>query len=1393
MRSRSGLALIFVVGVLAVLLVLGLAFALSVSLEFRASVAVRDLEDANCVADTGIHQAMSFLQYDVWGASEKQAFACAETRGTLHHETGVEFNPAEVLSEPDGSVAFFIRTPEGFKRIIRQAAKWRRPLTRVPIKPGSDQSQDRPILRLPPHDGQPDVRVVENDLSWAVNDSETYKRKGAPENLSGLDGFDGVAEAERIPVLSGAPFHDEFLPGPLDNSDHWELRTHLNRVLPGGASHFGGRNVNNEHLETGGAWSDNGWQGHAWAWPAMRQFEEFDLVDTRISGDAVFRLFRSDLIAATDAGGGGLSFESGVDPEAVSREGISGFAALSPRRYLHDKKSAAAIHPRNQQRRLRYTHMGQVDSRYEDTRGNAANINQVNNNAVSERFVDADGMTYFYNEAKWIYVYQPDGSHGATLKRYAVTVVSECGMPNANFIGPPAEALNPALHESARTWGLEWYLKALDAGFSLRGGPLGLGTLKHLKSAETDWSRSAAERLNSYVRGKGVAPGAGPITSRAELNMILRKHVFAAADGKDTPERQRAADFLADQLSVHAYEYQLDHHWSADRLIIDRGRTVKYASSALDERSPNATGSLTTRARLAEILDQLRFSWGPDEARESGEGWTPYHLLSGTDIAQRTQARSSKAGSIAWLLSASQDCGVNSEWVSPYHPEWWRQTIGENEQELRPALSDHKPDHAVGIKSDSFEYKDRIGAADVLWQQETGWVNAHAWALRISEVGRVQPRAFAELAPEIEAGATYALPEKEGRNGWKFDGEKEYWFVEIAANVSDSSAPLRQRLNDESAGHWPRHWQLLVMNRSGSNPIQCDVMKLPGTRVICVDLAADPTLPKNHGGDASSSDSRKDASGMNRIKVFDNSDQTGGDVAHDAMQMTRPAVATLNRLMWRWRADMPKPLTMRDIASEAGESSRREVAWRDSFSRAHPANYMVIVFDPAELPENTTGQQVRWCCYRSNSLTQSVVLDAVDFPDTSKPFEEGWEAVDLRNSRDARLAWKRAGAYGPPDSAAYSPKDGALPHAPLACLDCAGQRQGAYKKFSGSPAFRFMTRGEGTSYNWCDGLNEHAIGHASAGGEKNWMPAQQKYVRDDIEGRSGARAWPFAAANEAAATAGTYGISRGLLQFSCDMEKVPLGWFSYMHSATDDAAEIPDADLRSWGDLMRVTPLEQCITFGYLRGEAWGKPLTEDMYWLYPATDGLDNDLDGTIDRMTATAAHAGISDGRYVSDRKVVGRVNINEATNLAVLWYAGLGVSPRPDGTLPAQNLTPVLGRKPHKGYVSWREVFTRLNLQTNENTPYNALIWTDNLYADLSVDHAHAEEQYENLSQKRMSVARTLTVSHSPVYTIYCTAQTVDRLGNVRAQVRVRATVERTAEGRMNILEYAPIKAP
>jgi hypothetical protein len=45
---------------------------------------------------------------------------------------------------------------------------------------------------------------------------------------------------------------------------------------------------------------------------------------------------------------------------------------------------------------------------------------------------------------------------------------------------------------------------------------------------------------------------------------------------------------------------------------------------------------------------------------------------------------------------------------------------------------------------------------------------------------------------------------------------------------------------------------------------------------------------------------------------------------------------------------------------------------------AQSANYLLVLFDPKELLPNTTGQQIRCCCERLNTRTDTILLDAAE-------------------------------------------------------------------------------------------------------------------------------------------------------------------------------------------------------------------------------------------------------------------------------------------------------------------------------------------------------------------------------------------------------------------------------
>jgi len=206
-RHRRGLALLLVVGILSILLIVGMLFSQSLSLDFRSAMVARDQVETAATAEMGLHQAIAFLQYDMWGPDQTTAFACSGGHETLTGPDGQPLSNA-LQAKPDGKVAFYLATPDGFRPITAPVSKQRRMLSRIPTATGAETGQDHPVFPL----ARNGVRVVENDLDWVINDSADYRQRWAPD-------FPDESQrpaAQGFPFRSGAPVHDEFLPGPFD-------------------------------------------------------------------------------------------------------------------------------------------------------------------------------------------------------------------------------------------------------------------------------------------------------------------------------------------------------------------------------------------------------------------------------------------------------------------------------------------------------------------------------------------------------------------------------------------------------------------------------------------------------------------------------------------------------------------------------------------------------------------------------------------------------------------------------------------------------------------------------------------------------------------------------------------------------------------------------------------------------------------------------------------------------------------------------------------------------------------------------------------------------------------------------------------------------------------------
>ena len=133
-------------------------------------------------------------------------------------------------------------------------------------------------------------------------------------------------------------------------------------------------------------------------------------------------------------------------------------------------------------------------------------------------------------------------------------------------------------------------------------------------------------------------------------------------------------------------------------------------------------------------------------------------------------------------------------------------------------------------------------------------------------------------------------------------------------------------------------------------------------------------------------------------------------------------------------------------------------------------------------------------------------------------------------------------------------------------------------------------------------------------------------------------------------------------------------------------------------------------------------------------------------------------------------------------------------------------LIGRKPLKGYNSWKHFNTRSgnvygsrikignnsfipDIDTIDALPYHAAVWYENLFADGDSMHVNINKGFAlGHEQHEMRAAgRVLWVGNSPVFTIYCTAQSLDVFELPLSEIKVMATIERSWDGKLNMLDF------
>jgi hypothetical protein len=206
----------------------------------------------------------------------------------------------------------------------------------------------------------------------------------------------------------------------------------------------------------------------------------------------------------------------------------------------------------------------------------------------------------------------------------------------------------------------------------------------------------------------------------------------------------------------------------------------------------------------------------------------------------------------------------------------------------------------------------------------------------------------------------------------------------------------------------------------------------------------------------------------------------------------------------------------------------------------------------------------------------------------------------------------------------------------------------------------------------------------------------------------------------------------------------------------------------------------------------------------------MDNNMDGRSDPLVKEARWpeapiyetAGLSTGHFLGDRSTISTLNLNELIHPAALFYVGIGRETsnkdRPDNFLTMA----VLGKKPLKGYTNWMDERTRWFAADEpenqwgtyahpesevEGLTYQSAFWYENQFGDADESHASWSSSQGHVQHNLRTTSRYLHTGNSPVHTAYITAQSLDRYERPLSEVKMMATIERTWDGKINILDF------
>jgi hypothetical protein len=220
------------------------------------------------------------------------------------------------------------------------------------------------------------------------------------------------------------------------------------------------------------------------------------------------------------------------------------------------------------------------------------------------------------------------------------------------------------------------------------------------------------------------------------------------------------------------------------------------------------------------------------------------------------------------------------------------------------------------------------------------------------------------------------------------------------------------------------------------------------------------------------------------------------------------------------------------------------------------------------------------------------------------------------------------------------------------------------------------------------------------------------------------------------------------------------------NNTNDDRYKWSAFSWNSWHDIYSVTDLCQQIL--YSLGST-----AEDR-------DIYDGDQDGRRDEQTTKSlaydwngGSVTSLDGRFIGELKQLNKLNLNDMYYPPA--FSGVGYNNQWYGNRSSYTS---FGRKPLKGFHSPSDSMT---YHFWDKASYHHRIKPWSLSDDSS------EDFYSYEPDKHGSRYDSSHCTTSPVYTVFVTGNAVDELGEPLAEMRARVTMERTWDGRMNILEF------